>query len=39
VASGHEDFGGYVQLWGDYDGTPTQVGFDVDGNPVIVWID
>lgn len=39
MATGHEDYAGYVQLWGAYDDEPKQVAFDEYGNPVIVWVD
>jgi len=39
MASGHEDFAGYVGIYGEYLGTPVQVALTSDGDAVIVWVD
>lgn len=39
MASGHEDFTGYVQIFGEYDGQPVQVALTSTGDAEIVWVD
>jgi len=39
MATGHEDFMGYVEIFGEYLGAPVQVALTSDGDAVIVWVD
>lgn len=39
MASGHGDFAGFVQLYGEWLDSPKQVAFGPTGDVQIVWVD